>query len=83
MSRIAAAFDALKKDGRGAFIPFLECGDPDAQTTIELAVEFAAHGATEVLARAITEAGNGVRPVTPIGRSCLSCHVFFAKNISG
>jgi tryptophan synthase alpha chain len=33
VSRIAARFAALKKEGRGALIPFLEAFDPDLQTS--------------------------------------------------
>ncbi|MBV9653449.1 MAG: tryptophan synthase subunit alpha [Acetobacteraceae bacterium] len=33
MSRIAARFAALRKEGRGALIPFLEAWDPDADTS--------------------------------------------------
>ena len=36
MSRIAARFAALKAEGRGALIPFLEAGDPDAATSLEI-----------------------------------------------
>jgi tryptophan synthase alpha chain len=33
VSRIAARFAALKAEGRGALIPFLEAGDPDLETS--------------------------------------------------
>ena len=36
MSRIATRFAALKKEGRGALIPFLEAWDPDAATSMEI-----------------------------------------------
>ncbi len=36
MSRIAAKFAALKAEGRGALIPFLEAWDPDAATSMEI-----------------------------------------------
>lgn len=36
MSRIAARFAALKAEGRGALIPFLEAWDPDAATSLAL-----------------------------------------------
>jgi tryptophan synthase alpha chain len=36
MSRIAARFAALKREGRGAFIPFIEAYDPDAATSLAL-----------------------------------------------
>ena len=36
MSRIAARFAALKHEGRGAFIPFVEAWDPDAATSAAL-----------------------------------------------
>jgi tryptophan synthase alpha chain len=36
MSRIAARFAALKKEGRGALIPFLEAYDPDQATSMAI-----------------------------------------------
>jgi tryptophan synthase alpha chain len=36
MSRIKATFDALKKEGRGALIPFLEAYDPDPATSMAI-----------------------------------------------
>ena len=36
MSRIAARFAALKAEGRGALIPFLEAWDPDSATSMAL-----------------------------------------------
>jgi tryptophan synthase alpha chain len=36
VSRIAARFAALKKEGRGALIPFLEAWDPDRATSMAL-----------------------------------------------
>lgn len=36
MSRIARRFQALKKDGRAAFIPFVMGGDPDFDTSLKL-----------------------------------------------
>jgi tryptophan synthase alpha chain len=36
MSRIKATFDALKQEGRGALIPFLEAYDPDAATSMAI-----------------------------------------------
>ena len=36
MSRIAARFAALKRDGRGALIPFLEAFDPDRATSMAI-----------------------------------------------
>ncbi len=33
MSRIAARFAALKREGRAAFIPYISAGDPDAETS--------------------------------------------------
>ena len=36
MSRIAARFAALKKEGRGALIPFVEAWDPDRDTSMAL-----------------------------------------------
>ena len=36
MSRIAARFAALRREGRGALIPFLEAYDPDAATSMAI-----------------------------------------------
>jgi tryptophan synthase alpha chain len=36
VSRIKARFDALRREGRGALIPFLEAYDPDAATSMAL-----------------------------------------------
>jgi len=36
MSRIAARFAALRSEGRGALIPFLEAYDPDAETSMAI-----------------------------------------------
>jgi len=36
MSRIAARFDALKEEGRAAFIPFIMAGDPDPEASLAL-----------------------------------------------
>jgi tryptophan synthase alpha chain len=36
MSRIAARFAELKREGRGALIPFLEAWDPDGPTSMQL-----------------------------------------------
>jgi tryptophan synthase alpha chain len=36
MSRIAARFAALKREGRGALIPFLEAWDPDGPTSMQI-----------------------------------------------
>jgi tryptophan synthase alpha chain len=46
VSRIAAAFARLKRDGRGGFIPFITAGDPDLETTSALLIELARAGAT-------------------------------------
>jgi tryptophan synthase alpha chain len=45
MSRIAETFAALKRAGRGGFIPFITAGDPDIATTERLLIELAAAGA--------------------------------------
>jgi tryptophan synthase alpha chain len=45
MSRIAARFAALKKEGRGALIPFLEAWDPDEATSKALLRGMPAAGA--------------------------------------
>ncbi|APH57839.1 Tryptophan synthase alpha chain [Granulibacter bethesdensis] len=45
MSRIQTRFAALKRDGRGALIPFIEAGDPDAETSQTLLRGLPAAGA--------------------------------------
>jgi len=45
MSRIAARFAELKKQGRGALIPFLEAYDPDRETSMALLRGMPAAGA--------------------------------------
>lgn len=45
MSRIAARFAALKKQGRGALIPFVEAWDPDGPTSMALLRGMPAAGA--------------------------------------
>ena len=45
MSRIAARFAALKREGRGALIPFIEAWDPDAATSLALLRGMPAAGA--------------------------------------
>jgi tryptophan synthase alpha chain len=44
-SRIAARFAALKAEGRGALIPFLEAYDPDLETSMEILRGMPAAGA--------------------------------------
>ncbi len=45
MSRIATRFAALKKEGRGAFMPFLEAYDPDPATSMAILRGFPGAGA--------------------------------------
>jgi tryptophan synthase alpha chain len=45
MSRIASRFAALKREGRGALIPFLEAWDPDSATSMALLHGMPAAGA--------------------------------------
>ena len=45
MSRIRETFAALKRSGRGGFIPFITAGDPDLAITELLLIELAAAGA--------------------------------------
>ena len=45
MSRIAPRFAALKREGRGALIPFLEAWDPDAATSMAMLRGMPAAGA--------------------------------------
>lgn len=44
-SRVAAAIDAAKAEGRGAFVGYLPIGFPDLKTSIEAAVTLADNGA--------------------------------------
>ena len=48
MSRIAEAFETLRREGRHGFVPFITTGDPDVMTTRALVVELARAGATVV-----------------------------------
>jgi len=45
VSRVAAAIDAAKAAGRGAFVGYLPLGFPDLQTSIDAAVALAENGA--------------------------------------
>lgn len=45
MSRIKARFEVLKKEGRGALIPYLQAFDPDYETSLELLKAMPAAGA--------------------------------------
>jgi len=45
MSRIAATFEALKRDGRQALIPYITCGDPFANATPQIMQALADGGA--------------------------------------
>jgi tryptophan synthase alpha chain len=45
MSRIATRFAALRAEGRGALIPFVEAGDPDPHTSFALLAGLPAAGA--------------------------------------
>lgn len=45
MSRIKARFEALKTEGRGALIPYLQAFDPDYETSLELLKAMPAAGA--------------------------------------
>ncbi len=48
MSHIAREFEALKREGKKGFIPFITAGDPDLKTTVELLVALAAAGASVI-----------------------------------
>jgi tryptophan synthase alpha chain len=45
MSRLAAKFATLKKEGRAAFIPFITAGDPDMETSFAILEKLPAAGA--------------------------------------
>jgi tryptophan synthase alpha chain len=44
--RIREAFEALRREGRRGFVPYITAGDPDLETTRALIVELARAGAT-------------------------------------
>lgn len=48
MSRIAKAFENLKRENKRGFIPFITAGDPDLETTQKLLIELAHTGATVI-----------------------------------
>jgi tryptophan synthase alpha chain len=45
MSRLAATFARLKKEGRSAFVPFITAGDPDMETSFSILEQLPACGA--------------------------------------
>jgi len=45
VSRLAARFAALKKEGRAAFVPFITAGDPDMETSFAILEKLPAAGA--------------------------------------
>ena len=45
MSRLAAKFSALKKQGRAAFVPFITAGDPDMDTSFAILEQLPGAGA--------------------------------------
>src|SRR3954468_6165314 len=45
MSRLAARFAKLKKEGRSAFIPFISAGDPDFDTSLAMLEQLPSAGA--------------------------------------
>src|SRR5262245_62413016 len=45
MSRLAATFEGLKKQGRKALVPFITAGDPDPKLTVPLMHALAKAGA--------------------------------------
>jgi tryptophan synthase alpha chain len=45
VSRLAAKFSALKKQGRAAFVPFITAGDPDMDTSFAILEQLPAAGA--------------------------------------
>lgn len=48
LSRIEAAFNKSKREGKPGFIPFITAGDPDLEITAELLIELAGAGATVI-----------------------------------
>ncbi len=49
MSRLETTFDALKKQGKTAFIPYIMAGDPDYDTTLSLMLEIVNHAHVDVI----------------------------------
>ncbi len=45
ISRISARFDAVKAEGRAAFVPYMMCGDPDLEHSYACLKALAANGA--------------------------------------
>ena len=45
VSRLSATFARLKKEGRGAFVPFITAGDPDMETSFAILEQLPAAGA--------------------------------------
>src|ERR1700685_3134981 len=45
MSRLAARFADLKKQGRAAFVPFVTAGDPDMETSLAILKKLPGAGA--------------------------------------
>ncbi|MGB7069877.1 MAG: tryptophan synthase subunit alpha [Pyrinomonadaceae bacterium] len=45
MSRIRETFESLRSTGRKGFVPFVTAGDPDLETSFEIALTLAAKGA--------------------------------------
>ena len=45
MNRIDAAFEKARSENRSALIPFITCGDPDLEATLELVPELERAGA--------------------------------------
>ncbi|MEJ7846618.1 MAG: tryptophan synthase subunit alpha [Pyrinomonadaceae bacterium] len=48
MSRIAAEFEKLKREGRKGFIPFVTAGDPELDLSYEIVLKLAETGATVI-----------------------------------
>ena len=45
VSRLAATFAVLKKEGRAAFVPFITAGDPDMETSFAILEKLPGAGA--------------------------------------
>jgi tryptophan synthase alpha chain len=48
MSAIASAFDRVRRQGRGGFIPYITAGDPDLAATYEILLALGRAGATVI-----------------------------------
>ena len=58
MSRLAAKFAALKKEGRAAFVPFITAGDPDMETSFAILDKLPAETTRVIIAHRLNTIDN-------------------------